>query len=246
MMQQATDLFIQQCRFNPQHDAKSEQQLYNALPHWLKQDDRDQNSLLLELEAGTTVHTAKMPRESLVNNLSRHYKSIAQQVAELSGAGDCKLLLSPEFAELPGFRSFLSSSIDLEVLPIDGISRAVLQNWDSIKRSEGQIELVTSFPELANRSPGAAKAKAGANNGRQRKATHVLIGSTAVPLGGLNLPDQIGRIEEHDDAFYLNGGEQEYLLNQNKVTGKHKLTLGDLIQSREGTETIKLIQVDNG
>ena len=63
------------------------------------------------------VHTAKMPRESLINNLSRHYKSIAQQVAELAVGGDSKLLLSPDFADLPGFRSFLGESIELEVLP---------------------------------------------------------------------------------------------------------------------------------
>ena len=39
MMQMATNLFIQQCRFNPQHNAESEQQLYNMLPHWLGADD---------------------------------------------------------------------------------------------------------------------------------------------------------------------------------------------------------------
>ena len=95
MMQLATDLFIQQCRFNPQHDAESEQQLYNALPSWLQQDDGNQNSLLLELTANTAVHTAKMPRESLISNLSGHYKSIGQQVAELAAVGNSKLLLSP-------------------------------------------------------------------------------------------------------------------------------------------------------
>ncbi len=246
MMQLATDLFIQQCRFNPQHDAESEQQLYNALPHWLRQDDRDQNSLLLELKASTTVHTAKMPRESLVNNLSRHYRSIGQQVAELAGQGDSKLLLSPEFAELPGFRSYLGGSIDLEVLPIDGISRAVLQNWESIKRSEGQIELVISLPRAAEPESMAAKPDAKPVNGHAERATHVLIGSTAVPLDTVNLPDQLGRIEKHENLFYLDSGEKEFLLNQNKVTGKHEITLGDLIQSREGSEEIKLIQVDNG
>lgn len=245
MMQLATGLFIEQCRFNPQHDAESEQQLYNALPLWLKQDGNDQNSLLLELKANTTVHTAKMPRESLINNLSRHYKSIGQQVAELAVAGDSKLLLSPDFAELPGFRSFLGESIELELLPADAISRSVILNRDSIASSDDQIQLTTSLPNVAEPKKAGEKSHSPSAGAKQEKATHVLIGSTAISLGSANLPE-LGRIEKHADGFYLDSGEKEFLLNQHKVAGKHELSLGDLIQSKEGSEAFRLIQVSNG
>jgi len=245
MMQLATDLFIQQCRFNPQHDAESEQQLYNALPHWLHQDDRDQSSLLLELQSKTTAHTAKMPRESLVQNLSRHYKSIAQQIAELSTAGDSKLLLSPEFAELPGFRTFLGEGVALKVLEADAISAAVLANRNSIERETDQIQLVTSMDR--NKSAAKLNGSAAVQVEETRDfVTHVLIGSTAVPVAKASLPKQFGRIEKHENTFYLDSGKQEFLLNQHKVSGKHEIGLGDLIQSGEGSETIRLIQVDNG
>jgi len=246
MMQLATDLFIQQCRFNPQHDAESEQQLYNALPTWLQQDDGDQNSLLLELTANTAVHTAKMPRESLISNLSRHYKSIGQQVTELAAVGNSKLLLSPEFAALPGFRSYLSDSIPIKLLPVDAISKSVFQNRASIIRSDEQLELVTTLTKTSDTAKAnderASKAAAKAID----TATHVLIGSTAIPLGNADLPEQLGRIEKHDEAFYLDSGKQEFILNQHKVVGKHELSLGDLIQSSEGSEAIRLIQVSNG
>lgn len=243
MMQLATDLFIQQCRFNPQHDAESEQQLYNALPHWLQQDDRNQNSLLLELQSKTSVHTAKMPRESLVNNLSRHYKSIAQQIGELSAAGDSKLLLSPEFAELPGFRAHLGEGVNLEVLAPEAISAAVLRNRGSIEHAADQIKLVTTLPRSAAKAKLNGKAPAHNASKARELATHVLIGSTAVPLAKASLP---GRIEKGENTFYLDSGKQEFLLNQNKVSGKHEIGLGDLIQSGEGSEAIRLIQVDNG
>lgn len=244
MMQLATDLFIQQCRFNPQHDAESEQQLYNALPKWLGQDDGDQNSLLLELTANTTVHTAKMPRESLINNLARHYKSIGQQVAELAASGNSKLLLSPEFADLPGFRSHLSASIPIKLLEADAINRAVLGNREVIQRNADQIELITTLP--SNRVAAKLNGKDSSQAMPKTLATHVLIGSTAIPLGKERLPDHLGRIEKHEDSFYLNSGENEFLLNEHKVVGKHEINLGDLIQSPEGSETIKLIQVNNG
>lgn len=246
MMQLATGLFIEQCRFNPQHNAESEQQLYNALPLWLEQDGKDQNSLLLELKANTTVHTAKMPRESLINNLSRHYKSIGQQVSELAVAGDSKLLLSPEFAGLPGFRSFLGESIELELLPVGAISRAVLLNRDSIVGRDGQVALTTSLPKVA----GSTKANGASNSGskvrKEEKATHVLIGSTAIPLGAVDLPEQLGRIEKHEERFYLDSGKQAFFLNRKRVTGKHEINLGDSIQLAEGSEALRLIQVSNG
>jgi hypothetical protein len=240
-MQLATGLFIEQCRFNPQHDAESEQKLYNALPHWLKQDGKDQNSLLLELKVNTAVHAAKMPRESLINYLSRDYKSIGQQVAELAEGGDSKLLLSPDFADLPGFRSFLGESIELEVLPVGAISRAVILNRDSIVNGDDQIELTTSLPRAGSLSSQSGRIAA---EPEQQRATHVLVGSTAIPLGSINLP-ALGRIEKHEDGFYLDSGKQEFLLNQHKVAGKQALGLGDLIQSSEDSESIRLIQVSD-
>jgi len=245
MMQLATDLFIQQCRFNPQHDAESEQQLYNALPSWLQQDDGNQNSLLLELTANTAVHTAKMPRESLISNLSGHYKSIGQQVAELAAVGNSELLLSPEFAELPGFHSYLSENIKITLLPVDAISKSVFQNRASIIRGDEHVELVTKLAKIADTVKAIDKralkvaAKAG------KVATHVLIGSTAIPLASADLPKQLGRIEKHDKSFYLDSGKQEFLLNQLKVAGKHAIGLDDLIQCSEGSEAIRLIQVSN-
>lgn len=246
MMQLATGLFIEQCRFNPQHNAESEQQLYNALPLWLEQDGKDQNSLLLELKANTTVHTAKMPRESLVNNLSRHYKSIGQQVAELAVGGDSKLLLSPEFAGLPGFRSFLGESIELELLPVGAISRAVLLNRDSIVGSDGQVALTTSLPKVAGSTKAARPSNNRSEMRKEGKATHVLIDSTAIPLGTVDLPEQLGRIEKHEERFYLDSGKQEFLLNQKKVAGRQEINLGDSIQLSQDSEAIRLIQVSNG
>ena len=246
MMQLATDLFIQQCRFNPQHDAESEQQLYNVLPTWLQQDDGDQNSLLLELTANTAVHTAKMPRESLISNLSRHYKSIGQQVAELAAAGNSKLLLSAEFAELPGFHSYLSQNIEIKLLPVDAISKSVFQNRASIIRSDEQLGLVTTLTKTSNTAKANSKHASKATAKARETATHVLIGSTAIPLAKADLPEQLGRIEKQNEAFYLDSGKQEFLLNEFKVAGKHTINLGDRIQSSEGGETIQLIQVSNG
>ncbi len=243
MMQLATGLFIQQCRFNPQHDAESEQQLFNALPHWLRQEDKDQNSLTLELKVNTSVHTAKMPRESLIKNLGRHYKSIGQQIAELASGVESKIILSSEFQELPGFTTSLSKYRDLQILPAGSISSAVLQHRDHIVRSEDQIQLISSLP-LSGHASGNANSKQSAN--LKQSPTHVLIGSTAVSLSLAQLPEQLENLERHNGTYYWDSGEQEFLLNQNRVSGKHEISLGDQIQFPAGSDEIRLIQVNNG
>lgn len=249
LMQLTTGLFIQQCRFNPQHDAESEQQLYNALPHWLRQDDSDQSSLLLELKANATVHTVKMPRESLSNSLGRLYKSIGQQIAELVSGVDTKILLSSEFEELPGFVASLNKYNNIEILPVGTISAASVKYQDSIVlQSEGEIHLVSSLPVRGGNNASIVTELKTSQKvvDEQIEPTHVLIGSMAVPLSIADLPEQLGRIEKSKGLYYLDSGEQEVLLNQSKVTGKHEVGLGDHIQFNDGRDEIRLIQVSNG
>lgn len=269
MMQLATGLFIQQCRFNPQHDAKSEQQLYNALPHWRRQDDANKSSLLLELKAKNTVHTAKMPRESLVNNLSGHYKKIAQQIAALAAGKDIQLLISSELAELPGFTASLDNYNKVKVLSPWAINAACLNYREHIIHGVDKIHLVNSIPvDRSARQQTAGDRLASAKASAAALPTHALFKNRAIAIDcieiqnneGLNgetsavdsivfslanLPVQLGRIEKQNEEVYLDSGQQEFLLNQTRVCGRQKLNLGDHIKFAEDSEEIRLIQVRN-
>jgi hypothetical protein len=245
MMHLATGLFIQQCRFNPQHDAESEQQLYNALPYWLHQKSSDQNSLILELQSNTTVHTAKMPRESLANNFAKHFKSISQQIAELAKGEEPKILLSSEFADLPGFTASLGGYRDLKILPAEAISTTTLHYRDHIAQSTDQIQLINSLP-LINSSIVERNPEPTETLEKQQYPTHILIGSNAIPLSNADLLEGFGQIEQQNGIVYLDSGKKEFLLNQNKVVGKHEIRLGDQIVFPEGNDEIRLIQVNNG
>ena len=149
MMQLATGLFIQQCRFNPQHNAESEQQLYNELPKWLKQDDGNKNSLLLELKTSSAVHTAKMPRESLINHLSGYYQKIYKQIGALATEHDTDLLVSSAIAALPGFVNSLGNLGNLHILEPHTINSACLDYRERIVSGEDGIHLVSALPLAA-------------------------------------------------------------------------------------------------
>ena len=271
MMQLTTRLFIQQCRFNPQHNAESEQQLYNELPSWLRQNDEDQSSLLLELKTSSAVHTAKMPRESLINNLSGHYKKISQQIAALDTGKDNQLLLSARVAALPGFTASLRSHRNLRVLEPHTINRACLDFRDKICSDDDGMHLVNSLPVDSTRTQAADSGTQSSSIPAEQQdlPTHALFSNRAIAVDGIeikndaqlnghapspntiflclaNLPEQLGRIEKRDEGVYLDSGKQEVLLNQTRVSGKQKLTLGDRIQFAEGGEEIFLIQVNDG
>ncbi len=271
MMQLATGMFVQQCRFNPQHNAESEQLLYNNLPLWLQQNDRDKSSLQLELKTSNAVHTAKMPRESLVKNLSSYYQKINQQIAELVSEQDSQLLVSAGLASLPGFTATLAGYNDLRILEPDAINAACLgyqadisSNPDAIKlinelpvagvQSKPRVEPETSTPtvEVENDAPTHAlfSNRAVAIDNIEIRSNVPLNGHAAathsIQLSISDLPEHLGRIERHGDEVFLDSGKQNFFLNQTRVSGKQKLVLGDRISFANNTEEICLIRVNDG
>ncbi len=273
MMQLATDMFIQQCRFNPQHNADSEQQLYNNLPRWLQQDDRDKSSLVLELKTSGAVYTAKMPRESLINNLSSYYQKINHQIAALDSEQDSQLLVSAGLASLPGFTASLSSYSDLRILDPVAINAACLRYQSHICTDADAVKLIKALPfdgaEIKQEIPPEITASIeGVEDLGGDSPTHALFSNRAIaidsieirnniPLNGhlpatsaihlsiSNLPEQLGRIEKRGDEVFLDSGKQDFYLNQTKVSGKRKLSLGDRVSFAKNTEEIYLIQVND-
>jgi hypothetical protein len=110
-MQLSTELFIDQCRFNPQHDAATEQLLYNALPTWLAADVSS-GSLLLELTADGAVHNAKLPFESLVVALApirqRVNEQLSAMVSRVANSKNVQIVLCSTLSELPGLKTQLA------------------------------------------------------------------------------------------------------------------------------------------
>ena len=267
MMQLSTGLFIQQCRFNPQHDAASEQLLYNELPRWLRQTDEDQSSLILELKTGSTVHTAKMPRESLISNLKGYYEKINQQISALATAHDVQLFLSARMSALPGYTATLKQHPNLLVLDSHAVNAACLQYRDLITGTDEGIHLVSRLPVSGASSATTANATA-KQSAAADLPTHVLFSNRALAVGAIeiknkvklnghaaaartivmeldSLPEDLGRIEKRAEGVFLDSGQNEVLLNDKKVSGQQPLKLGDRIRFTADSEEICLIQVSN-
>lgn len=259
MMQIATEQFIQQSRFNPQHNADSEQQLYNALPGWLSQEAADAN-LRLELSSGGTNYSAKMPRAELIRSLSLPYENIARQIVALAESAETQLLLSPALAGLPGLLDAMPPSPGREVLDADSVLRNALQARKLIAGAAGGLRLVSALPLARGERPVRPAPAA-------PQPTHLLHGHRALPLRGLTisngsalngepgadglvlnidgLPDRLAAFRQESDGVYVDSGSLEIYLNEQKQSGRLKLQLGDSIQFTAGGEPLDLIQVQH-
>ena len=264
MMQIATDIFIQQCRFNPQHNAESEQQLYNELPKWLLQDVKEK-TLQLELKSASAKHTAKLPRATLISSLNEYYKKINEQISAITLDNNTQLLLSKALSELPGFQASLNQNCSVAIVEDHLVNAACYQYRDIINSSDEGIHLVTKFPveSLGPKETESDTPEATDN------PTHALFLNRAISISTIeiknnvqlngsvpavkvivmnieNLPESLGRIDKRSNGVYLNSGEQEVFLNDKPVTGEQLLVLGDRIRFASDGEEISLIKVANG
>ena len=264
MMQIATDMFIQQCRFNPQHNAESEQQLYNELPKWLLQDVKEK-TLQLELKSASAMHTAKLPRAMLITSLNEYYKKINEQINAITLDNNTQLLLSKTLSELPGFQASLNQNCSVAIVEDHLVNAACYQYRDIINSSDEGIHLVTKFPveSLGPKETESDTPEATDN------PTHALFLNRAISISTIeiknnvqlngsvaavkvivmnieNLPESLGRIDKRSNGVYLNSGEQEVFLNDKPVTGEQLLALGDRIRFASDGEEISLIKVANG
>ena len=261
MMQMATGMFIQQCRFNPQHNAGSEQQLYNELPGWLA--EAEDGNLILELRAGETLHTAKMPRATLINSLGGHFKKINEQLAPMLTERDTQILVSPAMATLPGFTASLPQQSQLIVLDQHAVSRSALEHQELIIAGEEGIKLVDRLPVAKSKPANTSQTP------QTLAPTHVLFKHKAVPIKDLKIANQvpvnghagsantlvlsIAGLPEDLGRIFQSGGEVRFQaladasrVNGKSVTGETSLSIGDQIQFGSSAENMILIQVSDG
>ena len=137
LMHLSTDLFIEQCRFNPQHDAATEQLLYNALPQWLSSQPNS-STLQLDLNADGTAYTAKLTSDSLIAALAPIRSRLLEQLAALrQRAPEAELIACPTLAALPGLHDALRSQGSLSIVAV-GQSLAVAHKVsDQLTSGEG-------------------------------------------------------------------------------------------------------------
>jgi hypothetical protein len=268
LMQFIAETFIRKTRFDPLHDASTEQRLVDSLPAWLGQL-RDQEQITVSMQFGDRPLEVEIERAQLIAAVERHYAELLRLVQAARVAGmQIELRLSPRIAGFPGLLDRLGTLRDCEmrVLPHGAAAIGTLQNEATIARPDS-LALVYHLP-IARAAGGAASAAQPDATPAPLRPTHLLFQGRAwriseqplvigwsVDAGprSLMLPSASpGLSRAHCTVVRRNGAvmiedHSTYgsYVNEERVAGRTALTVGDRLRLGSPGVTLELIQLVN-
>ncbi|MYI18955.1 MAG: hypothetical protein F4121_02370, partial [Acidimicrobiia bacterium] len=179
LMQTANDAFIRQCRFNPLHEAASEQQLYSLLADWAEGRAGDQQNLAMELKANAMTHTAKLPCDQLLAALQKPFRALLGSLEPLLERPGTGILLDHRLARWPGAFTALAEVVQLRTARPEVVAETCLRFRELITAGDG-VRRIRALP-LSDSAPEHPRPKPAAT------PTHVLFRNRALPVDDLPL-----------------------------------------------------------
>jgi hypothetical protein len=240
----AAQAFVQQTRFDPLHNASTEQTLFDALPGWLALLGGSPNAVL-ELVAGTRTHRASVSRDDLVKRLVDPFEDVAGGVDQHGRPRPVTLLLSARAAAIPGLADHVEHATGITAVRLDPLApaRGALAQAARIAVPGAGLAYVTRLPGIARRADPTADASS---------PTHVLLGDRALALprreGDAMLPlshlrgGLPGALRLLDGRLWIDGaGDESVVLNGKPARLPLRVGLGDRVEV--GGALLRLIEV---
>ncbi len=240
--------FIQATRFDPMHEAATEQKLFDQLPAWIAALE-DKAMTPFDLAAGGSTHSVAVSRDNLLTAVSPLYPQIVQAIRQEANDGNpASLLLSHGFSGFPGLRDSLQLIPNLDVIDLGEtkLIESITRNKDQIISADGSVAFVTQLD--AGESSGSAVASTAAH------PTHLLWNHHAYRIGQSfklgddfsNGPSAAGTTAAtlfvRSGALMLESQSEGIRVNGNAVTEVQQLNKGDEIQL--GDQSLTLLTVD--
>ncbi len=271
-LQMIAEQFVRKTRFDPLHDASSEQRLLDQLPQWLHQLT-DNAQLTLTMQLGERMLEIEVERAEFIAAAEKHYAELQRLVQQSRVAGmPIELRLSHRVAAMPGLLERLAALRDCEVrvLPRGAAALSALHYATAIRRPPESLALVYQLPTPRAAANGAAPLQEAATPAPLRP-THVLFQGRAWQISErplsvgwaaegsprkLNLPASSPGVSRTHCTLIRRSGSvivedhSTYgsFVNEERVVGNTVLTVGDRLRLGSPGVTLDLIQMvnDNG
>lgn len=267
LVQFIAENFVRKTRFDPLHDAGTEQRLVDQLPAWLS-ELQEAESINLSFQFGERELQLEIEREQLIAAAEPHYAELLRLVQGARVAGmPIELRVSQRVASLPGLLDRFKTLRDctLRVLPPAAAALGALQYENAIRRSADSLALIYQLPV-----PLAENAEMAVQDVESTPAplrpTHVLFQGRAwniteqpLTIGwavegrarALTLPNALPGISRaHCTLVRRNGAvvvedHSTYgsFVNDEKVSGRTTLTVGDRLRLGSPGLTLEMIQL---
>jgi hypothetical protein len=266
--------FVNTTRFDPLHQALTEQELYNRLPAALEVLKR-QSSFIFEIAQGKQSYRITLLKEMLKQKASAAYEDICRFVQDIrnehgENESPIVLQLTHRIARLPGLGDTLSRLGNCQIMALEPGAGAV-----GILRLERQLpdqlsgNGVSFFSSRPWQQPGAPRPRSVFQNTAERlRATHLLYRDVAYPIsekplfiGRIDSPDGKGisirtqasgvskkhcTVQRNGDMIVLTDfSGQGAFVDGRRVDGDVVLKLGQSIRLGTSGETLRLIACMN-
>ena len=177
--------FIQSSRFDPMHEAATEQQLFNQLPAFIASNG-DSRALSFELDLGHVKHATTLSRDQLLGATSGAYPAIVQGIRQQTQNEPTSLFVSSRFAGFPelGASLALIPNIDVVYLESNQLLEQTNELWDRLGTGVDNVPHITTL---------ALNSVKPTSSPRAERVSHLLVGHRAYSL---RRPKQISAIEE--------------------------------------------------
>ncbi len=247
-----TDEFIKQSRFDPHHNAETEQYVYNQLESWLARSLQD-NEILMEINNKGSVYQAKINRGHFEQRVRNIFGRINAELEAMAGS-NYELRLPQADASLPGVSLYLKNTTAVrDAMLIE----SCLSHLDHIKGEVGSLSFTASLPQ-GNRKQAPARQKQ-----TDTVPSHILINHRAFSLP-VSVQFGPARDEESNDAIFIEASESGAItfslkeahvqldtsgtgniqINGSSADSTAVLKLGDVINLPGASAPLQLIQVE--
>ena len=261
------ETFISKTRFDPLHDATTEQRLVGQVPGLLAQL-REQEQTVVSMQFGDRPLEVEIERAQVIGALDPHYVELLRLVQGARVAGmQIQLRLGPRIAAYPGLVERFGTLRDCEVrlLPRGAAALGTLQHEATVSRPDS-LALVYHLPIA--RATGAESTAEPEATPAPLRPTHLLfqgrawrISDQPLVIGwsvdaqrrALVLPSSSpGVSRAHCTVVRRNGAvmiedHSTYgsYVNEERVAGRTALTVGDRLRLGSPGVTLELIQLVN-
>ncbi|WP_372748600.1 hypothetical protein [Litorivivens sp.] len=236
-IRQLSAQFLQETRFDPLHEAASEQRLYDRLPSLLASLNTA-DRVNVNLPAGQRDHRIDWHRDELIKALNDVYQALEVAVEEATGP----VVLSHRLNLLPGLVDRLRQRgqcllLDDSALPRNAlalqaqlVSEASAPVWvKALTLDAGRNTSSLSNDSATNTNSNTTNSNTANTNTGGGSPTHILCDGVATPLSASRLPAPV-RAKRDTAGWVLQANTAEPLLLNNRPLTQLPVQVGDRLQ----------------
>jgi hypothetical protein len=261
---------VKQTRFDPLHDAATEQRLFDSLASWAREAALE-GSVRAILTKGTETFEVALTRDQFAQAGRPVHREILRLLHELRPAGAPITLVAPSAAdELPGLRDELEGFVDCQLVSLpDGFAGASISRLDLPERApQDPVRLLRRLPAQDQTDcEGVTCVPLGSRRARAGSPTHLLLGGQVYAMGAeplvlgrapagtrtIFLPDGIAGVSRRHCTLIPQAGEVVLLdhssfgtfVNGERVVERVRVRAGDRLRLGDPGIEIALLAVND-